>query len=85
MINKPRLFAVARQHGKTAIVWEDIKKHYKMLKKYTLTHNRQTSTVHANSALEALIDYSLFLKNNNQNKFQLEITKDGQKLGVWVR
>jgi hypothetical protein len=58
---------------------------FKNMKKYTLTHNRQTSTVHANSALEALIDYSLFLKNNGQNKFQLEVTKDGQRLGVWVR
>jgi predicted transcriptional regulator len=55
------------------------------MKRYTLTHNRQISTVHANSVLEALIDYSLFLKNNGQNKFQLEVTKDGQKLGVWVR
>ena len=55
------------------------------MKRYALTNNRQISTVHANSALEALIDYSLFLKNNGQNKFQLEVTKDGQKLGVWVR
>ena len=55
------------------------------MKKYALTHNRQISTVHANSALEALIDYSLFLKNNGQNKFTLEVHKDGQRLAVWVR
>lgn len=76
---------ISRQLGKTATTTEFLKQHFQSMKKYTLTHNRQTSTVHANSALEALIDYSLFLKNNGQNKFQLEITKDGQRLAVWVR
>lgn len=52
------------------------------MKPYILTHNRQTSTVHASSALEALIDYSLFLKKNGQNHFTLEVSKDGQKLGI---
>ena len=55
------------------------------MKKYTLTYNKLSTPVHANSYLEALIDKSVELKKNGQNKFQLEVSKDGQKLGVWVR
>lgn len=55
------------------------------MKSYTLTHNRQTSTVQANSALEALIDYSLFLKKNGQKKFHLEVSNKKGKLASYVR
>lgn len=55
------------------------------MKPYTLTNNRQTTTVHANSALEALIEYSLFLKQNGQTKFYLEIANKSGKLAVYVR
>lgn len=55
------------------------------MKPYTLTHNRQTSTVHASSALEALIDYSLFLKKNGQTKFLIEVSDKNGKLASYVR
>lgn len=55
------------------------------MKPYTITNNRQTTTVHANSALEALIEYSLFLKQNGQAKFYLEATNKSGKLAVYVK
>ena len=55
------------------------------MKPYTLTNNRQSTTVHANSALEALIEYSLFLKRNGQTKFLIEISDKRGKLAVYVK
>jgi hypothetical protein len=55
------------------------------MKSYVLTRNHQTSTVHANSAVEALIDYSLFLKKNGQTKFHLEVSNKSGKLASYVR
>ncbi len=55
------------------------------MKPYALTNNRQTTTVHANSALEALIEYSLFLKKNGQTKFVLEVSDKSGKLASYVR
>ena len=55
------------------------------MKPYSLTNNRQTTDVHANSALEALIDYSLFLKKNGQTKFHLEVSNKSGKLASYVR
>jgi len=55
------------------------------MKPYTLTNNRQTTTVHANSSLEALIEYSLFLKKNGQTKIYLEVSDKRGKLAAYVR
>ena len=55
------------------------------MKPYTLTNNRQTTTVHANSSLEALIEYSLFLKKNGQTKIYLEVFNKNGKLTSYVR
>lgn len=64
-----------------------------MTKKYTLTTQpanfgvafRSTEIVIADSCLSALIEKSVELKKNGQNKFTLEVYKDGQRLAVWVR
>lgn len=56
-----------------------------MLKPYTITHSKLSQPVHANSALEALIDYSLFLKKNGQTKFHLEVSNKDGKLASYVR
>lgn len=55
------------------------------MKPYALTNNSQTTTVHANSALEALIEYSLFLKKNGQTKFLLEISNKSGKIASYIR
>lgn len=55
-----------------------------MLKPYIITQNKLSTTVHANSALEALIDYSLFLKKNGQIKFHLEVLNKDGKLASYV-
>lgn len=55
------------------------------MKPYTLTQNKLSTTVHANSYLEALIDYSLFLKKNGQTKFHLEVSNKDGKLASYVR
>lgn len=55
------------------------------MKPYSLTHNRQTSTVQANSYLEALMEESAALKKNGQTKFVLEIANKDGKLASYVR
>jgi len=55
------------------------------MKSYTLTNNKLSTTVQANSAVEALIDYSLFLKKNGQTKFHLEVSNKNGKLASYVR
>jgi hypothetical protein len=55
------------------------------MKKYILTHNKVQKPVTAESSLAALIEASTELKKNGQNKFALEVYKDGQRLAIWVR
>jgi hypothetical protein len=55
-----------------------------MLKPYTITHSKLSQPVHANSWLEALIEYSLFLKKRGQNKFVLEISNKDGKLASYI-
>lgn len=76
---------VSRQLGKTALTTEFLKQHLQSMKFYTLTHNKTSQIVTADSSLTALIEASTELKKSGQNKFALEIHKDGQRLAVWVR
>jgi len=55
------------------------------MKLYALTNNKAKKLLTAESSLAALIEESAELKKNGQTHFTLEISKEGQKLGVWVR
>ena len=55
------------------------------MKPYTLTHNKTTKTVHANSCIEALMEESASLKKNGQTKIYLEVSDKRGKLAAYVR
>ncbi len=54
------------------------------LKPYTITHSKLSQPVLATSYLEALIEYSLFLKKRGENSFILEVSNKDGKLASYV-
>ena len=74
-----------RQLGKTAALTEYAKTFFQMTNKYTITHNSRQSLVTAESSLSALMEFAEFLKKNGQTSYQIEVSKNNNKLGVWVR
>lgn len=55
------------------------------MKPYTLTTNKIPKQVAAKSYLEALMEEVILLKQSGKNKFTIEASNKGQKLGIYVR